>query len=92
MSGATLRNLLDTARTAQQRGDTAAAERAYRAMLDADPGNAQAANSLGIIAMDRGDLAEAEALFLKAVAADPKESALWMNVAKARRLKGDDEG
>jgi len=92
MSGATVRNLLEKARAAQQRGDLSGAERAYLALLDADPGNAQAANSLGIIAMDRGELAEAETLFLRAVAADPKESSLWMNVAKAQRLQGNDEG
>lgn len=91
MAGDAVQNLLEAARAAQGRGDLAGAERIYRQALTADPGNAQAANSLGIITMDRGNLAEAEALFLHAVKADPKESALWLNVAKAQRLQGNDE-
>ena len=48
-------------------------------------------NSLGMAAMSRGDGAAAARHFEAAAAHDPKAPALWINLAKAHRLCGDDE-
>lgn len=92
MSGQQLVTMFEMARAAQQSGDLANAQRLYESILKREPGNPQATNSLGMIALDRRDFSGAEALFKQAAAADPKESALWLNVAKAQRLQGDDDG
>jgi aspartyl/asparaginyl beta-hydroxylase (cupin superfamily) len=54
--------------------------------------NPTALNALGIKAMDAGDFATAQTLLARAVAADPRAIALWMNLAKAQRGRGDAEG
>lgn len=92
MSGQQLLAMFQTAQAAQLGGDVAGAQRAFEAILSHEPGNPKAANSLGMIALDQGDHARAESLFKQAANADPKESALWLNVAKAQRLQGNDDG
>lgn len=92
MSGPQIPELIEVARAAQRRGDGAAATRAFEAILDREPDNPQAANSLGMSALESGDFARAEELFKRAATADPREPALWINVAKAQRLQGDDAG
>ncbi len=84
--------LLDAAIAAQRKGDMAGAVRGYEAVLKSDPVNAYALNSLGVMALDRQDYAGAENWFRRATTADPAEPALWINVAKAQRLQGDDAG
>lgn len=54
----------------------------------ADP---RTSNSLGLKALDAGSIGEAISHFLDATAGDPSAPALWMNLAKAHRLAGDDE-
>ena len=49
-------------------------------------------NALGMQALARDDPAEAEGLFARAAAADPGAAPLWMNLATARRARGDDAG
>ncbi|MBA3896299.1 MAG: aspartyl/asparaginyl beta-hydroxylase domain-containing protein [Sphingomonadaceae bacterium] len=49
-------------------------------------------NAEGVAALTANDTARAAGLFARAAAADPEASALWMNLAKARRLLGDGEG
>lgn len=87
-----LQRHLAEAQQARQRGASAEAARMYQRALAADPTNPHALNALGMIALDGGDPQAAEAHFRAAAAADPKEPALWLNVAKAQRLRGDDEG
>jgi len=48
-------------------------------------------NALGLAALDAGDARAAIDHFTAASAADPSATALWMNLAKAQRLAGDDE-
>ena len=48
-------------------------------------------NSLGLKALEAGRVAEAIDHFTAATMSDPAAPALWMNLAKARRLAGDDE-
>jgi tetratricopeptide (TPR) repeat protein len=49
-------------------------------------------NSAGMLALRAEDFAEAERLFVEAVKLDSKASALWRNVATARRSLHDDAG
>lgn len=70
---------------------TAAADGAPRA---ASPGDAtpQALNREGLQRLAAGDAAAAAALFAQAAALDPRGLPLWMNLANAQRLMGDDAG
>ena len=92
MSSPQLTKMFEVALAAQRRGDVKGARRAFEAVLDQEPGNPKAANSLGMIALENGDFPRAENLFTRAAKADPREPALWLNVAKAQRLQGDDAG
>lgn len=53
---------------------------------------AQAANARGIAALHGGDSAAAIAAFREATSADPSACPLWINLAQAYRLVGDDAG
>ena len=53
--------------------------------------NPQQLNASGVRALDAGDYARAARLFGRAIAADPKAPALWLNLAKAHRVEGDAE-
>jgi aspartyl/asparaginyl beta-hydroxylase (cupin superfamily) len=46
---------------------------------------------LGVEALERDDLAAAQRHFEAATRADPRAPALWLNLAKAHRLAGNDE-
>ena len=48
-------------------------------------------NALGLAALDAGDACTAIAHFTAAAEADPAATALWMNLAKAQRLAGNDD-
>ena len=56
------------------------------------PGEPQALNLLGLIALDQHDFAAAVDHFLAAAQADPGEAALWMNLASAQRGLSDAAG
>lgn len=49
-------------------------------------------NRIGMRALESGDAAAARAHFEQAVALDSEATPLWMNLAKAQRLLGDDAG
>lgn len=57
-----------------------------------NPAEAARLNSAGMQALRSKSFAEAERLFLAAAANDTKASALWRNVASARRAQGNDKG
>jgi aspartyl/asparaginyl beta-hydroxylase (cupin superfamily) len=84
--------LLASATSNQRAGRDEAAAEDLRRVLDFDADNPAALNALGMRALSRQNPEEAVVLFERAAAADPSAPALWMNVAKARRLMGDDEG
>lgn len=48
-------------------------------------------NALGLAALEAGDAREAIGHFTAATEADPAATALWMNLAKAQRLAGNDD-
>ncbi len=56
------------------------------------PAEAARLNSLGMQALRASDFARAEKLFLEAIEHDRSASALWRNVAAARRGNADDDG
>lgn len=58
--------------------------------MAADPNPPQVLNVLGLAALEAGDAKEAILHFEAAIAADTSATALWMNLAKAHRLAGDD--
>lgn len=84
--------LLAAANAALQSGRRDAAAEHMRAVLKLQPDHPQALNSLGVRALSSGDAREAAEYFGKAAASDPGEPALWLNLAKACRTLGDDEG
>jgi tetratricopeptide (TPR) repeat protein len=68
---------------AQRRGDTAAAEAAFRRVIAAAPDHAGALQRLGIIEAKRGRPAQAEALFARAAAASPDDHNIHNSRANA---------
>lgn len=54
--------------------------------------NPQQLNAAGVQALGAGDATRAAELFRRAIEADPKAPALWLNLAKARREQGDAAG
>jgi aspartyl/asparaginyl beta-hydroxylase (cupin superfamily) len=84
--------LLRQAVEARRAGRAAEAEAALQGVLALRPGEPQALNMLGLMALDRGDFTAARDHFRGAVAADPREAALWMNVATAERGLRSAEG
>ncbi|PTW50598.1 tetratricopeptide repeat-containing sulfotransferase family protein [Rhodovulum kholense] len=79
----------DEAQRLQRAGRIEAAEAAYRALLDGQPGLAEAAVQLGRIALARGAAAEAAARFETARKARPAEAAIWQMEAEALARLGD---
>jgi aspartyl/asparaginyl beta-hydroxylase (cupin superfamily) len=77
---------------AQQQGRGADVVREAEAALRIRADHPIAHNMLGMEALGRNDAATAERHFAAAASADPKTTALWLNLAKARRLQGDDAG
>ena len=75
---------------AQQQGRRAELQSELDAALKLSPDHPVAHNMLGIEALGRSDAAAARRHFEAATRADPKAAALWLNLAKAHRLSGDD--
>lgn len=77
------------ARAAIAAGDRGAAGAAWAALLDVSPGDAEAANALGNLALGSGEAVRARALFEVAARADPGQPALLFNLSAAARACGD---
>jgi tetratricopeptide (TPR) repeat protein len=71
------------------RGDDGEAERAYRAALDADPVQPDAAANLARILVNTGRADEAPPALEKALAAWPRHAAGWTNLVVAYAASGD---
>jgi aspartyl/asparaginyl beta-hydroxylase (cupin superfamily)/Tfp pilus assembly protein PilF len=87
-----LQAMLGDAVAARQRGEAGEELRLLEAALALAPDSPHALNARGMRALADGDNERARACFAKAAAADPKEPALWLNVATACRALRDDEG
>ncbi len=61
-------------------------------VIQAAPDHPQALNSLGTHALGQGSFDTARDMFARAAAADPGEPVLWLNLARAHRELGDDDG
>lgn len=61
-------------------------------MVTVDPSKPKLLNSLGLAALDAGNAREAIDHFTAAAEADPEAIVLWMNLAKAHRATGNDDG
>lgn len=61
-------------------------------VLQLSPDHPQALNSLGTHALGQGAFDAARDLFARAAAADPGEPVLWLNLARAHRELGDEDG
>ncbi|MCE9529024.1 MAG: FkbM family methyltransferase [Planctomycetales bacterium] len=68
-----------------QSGDIAAAERTYRQVLAAEPGNANAWCYLGIALFDKQQLEESVAAYQRAVAIQPVFAIAWNNLGNSLR-------
>jgi aspartate beta-hydroxylase len=84
--------LLTDAAAARQRGDPQAELKLLTKALAGAPGDPRILNRLGTHGLANGDPARARANFTAAAAADPGETTLWVNVATACRMQGDDAG
>jgi aspartate beta-hydroxylase len=84
--------LIESADRAQTDGRGAEAARLMaeaRALAPSDP---RVLNALGLQALRANDPAGARPLLEQAVAREPREPVLWLNLAQCRRLQADDAG
>jgi len=88
----TVEQHLKRAVQAQQQGRRADVVREAEAALRLKADHPIAHNILGVEALGRNDPAAAERHFEAATIADRSAAALWLNLAKARRLQGNDAG
>jgi len=86
----TLEQHLGRAVQAQQQGRRDTMVRELEAALRLKPGHPVAENMLGVEALNHNDAATARRHFEAATRADPRATALWLNLAKAHRMAGDD--
>lgn len=77
---------------AGRRGDVAAQAALLDQAYAAGARNPLVLNAKGMFHLSRGESALAAEMFGRAAAEDPRAAPLWMNLAKAKRLVGDDEG
>jgi aspartyl/asparaginyl beta-hydroxylase (cupin superfamily)/Flp pilus assembly protein TadD len=75
---------------AQQQGRRTEMLGELKAALQLSPQHPAAHNMLGVDALSRNDVPAAKRHFEAATSADPDAPALWINLAKAHRLTGDD--
>jgi aspartate beta-hydroxylase len=92
MAAAAIERHLSEALRARQAGDGGTARRHFEAVLAIDPDQPMARNALGMEALAAGDARLAAEHFERACRGDPRAPALWINLAKARRLLEDSEG
>lgn len=76
---------------AHQSGDLAAAEAAYRKILDIAPGHADAMHLSGLIAYQQGDYSSAIKLIAGAIDLDGKVALYHANLGRVCKAAGDDK-
>lgn len=84
--------LLTSAAAARQRGDANEELRLLQSALAKAPGDPRILNTLGTHGLANGNPGRARQNFAAAAAADPDEPTLWINLATACRMLGDDSG
>ena len=88
----TVEQHLSRAAEAQKQGRTGDMVREAESVLRLRGDHPAAHNMLGVEALDRKDAEAAIRHFEAAARADPRAAPLWINLAKAHRLAGDDAG
>jgi aspartyl/asparaginyl beta-hydroxylase (cupin superfamily) len=88
-ANALVQSALAAANAARQRGDRVAEGEALRRALAARPDDAFVNNSLGLFELRGNNPAAARGYFTAAIAGDPKEASLCLNLAIACRAAGD---
>ncbi len=73
--------LFEDAQSAEERGDTATAERLYRRAMNMDPADPSAPFNLGNMLRATGRSLEAETAYRAAVKANPRFAQAWYNLA-----------
>ena len=81
-------SLLQQAIALQKRGDGAAAEPLYRAVLGAQPGHGGANHNLGVLLAERGLDAQSLPLFQVALKSEPGVGQYWLSYANALLATG----
>jgi aspartyl/asparaginyl beta-hydroxylase (cupin superfamily) len=89
---AEVNDLLISAMQAERQGRMTNMIRCFEKALALAPDHPQALNGLAVHALATGNPAYAHGLLVRATRADPKATALWMNLAKACRELHDVEG
>jgi tetratricopeptide (TPR) repeat protein len=84
-------DLFERGFAAHRAGDAASAERDYRAVIDREPGHADALHLLGLLASDGGRHREAETLIQQALVLRPLAAAFHANLGLARMRAGRPE-
>ena len=92
MSSDEVERRLTAAAQARQAGREQEARQHFETILVIEPDQPIARNALGNAALSQGDNQAAADHFEAAVRSDPAAPPLWMNLAMARRLLGDDDG
>lgn len=92
MNASRVHDVLKAAVLARQKGDILGETRLLEQAVALEPGNAYALNALGMQRLAGQDFSGAADYFARATAADPHAAPLWLNLAKAHRLRGDNEG
>ena len=88
----TVSRLVAQAQQSAQAGRRDAAERAWKKVLDLEPGHTQALTALGSYALDRGDPKRALELLAAARITAPTDLTVLMALGAARKATGDEEG
>jgi aspartyl/asparaginyl beta-hydroxylase (cupin superfamily) len=89
---AELEKVLAAAQMARQRGQGTEELRLLDQALRIAPADPRALNARGMRALGDRDFQRARAAFEGAATADPRQPALWMNLATAQRALRDEEG
>lgn len=92
MNEARVAQLLSAAAMEQRGGRPHMAIQYLQQVIQVAPDHPQALNSLGTHALGQGAFDTARDFFARAAAADPGEPVLWLNLARANRELGDDDG
>ena len=88
----TVETLLRAADEARAKGDRAREAALMDRALTIAPASPQLLNSRGMLALNLDRAGEAADFFRRAAGADPRQPALWMNLATACRRIGDEAG
>src|ERR1700755_3378374 len=80
--------ILQQALALHRKGDAAAAEALYRAVLAQQPGHDEAAHGLGLLVAQRGADAEALAQFQTTLKSQPGVGQYWLSYAEALLATG----